>query len=93
VAEILIRRHPKIYGDARQQRSCLAWAYRRAAVANQVAGNYSAARKLSWAAVRRGLWRDPRVWRMALLGGLGIKPPQTFPPTVSPTDNQQKSIS
>jgi glycosyltransferase involved in cell wall biosynthesis len=65
--EIIVRRHPDFF-TAPQRNRFLSLGYKRAAYANQVAGNVAKASELSRLALKHGMWSDLKLWRMAMRG-------------------------
>ena len=64
--EIMVRRHPIFFSNSFLRRRFLAEGYRRAALANQEAGNSQAAGELARSACRNGLWFNGTMTRLAM---------------------------
>jgi glycosyltransferase involved in cell wall biosynthesis len=56
--EIMVHRHPSFFSDRKRRNRFLALGYRRAAIANYAAGDFTRAARLAWTACRCGMWRD-----------------------------------
>lgn len=68
--EIMVRRHPRFFADRTLRRRFLTAGYRRAAFANQAAGDAATARRLGWAACVNGGWRDQGLQMLVLRNSL-----------------------
>jgi glycosyltransferase involved in cell wall biosynthesis len=66
--EIMVHRHPKFFSDTARRIRFLGLGYRKAALANRVAGNRKEAARLAWRAFRHGFSQDHEL-RNALLEG------------------------
>lgn len=68
--EIMVRRHPRYFSDARVRRRFLSHGYYRSAVASHAAGELSTASRLALRASRLGLWRNRELQLIILEGFL-----------------------
>lgn len=75
--EIMVERHPKFFNERRRRNRFLALGYKRAAYANQIAGNSQKASALSRLALKHGLRTDHKLWVMAIRGWLKPSRPAT----------------
>lgn len=68
--EIMVRRHPRFFGNTARRKRFLGLGYRRSALANRDAGNPEEAVRLAWAAYRHGMARDHEIRKLLLEGVL-----------------------
>ncbi len=71
MVEIIARRHPKMFTEQWTKNDFLALGYKRAAIANQMAGERWKAARLACGALRFGRWRDRELWGLV---GQGLVP-------------------
>jgi len=71
--EIMVRRHPNFFSDRQRRNRFLALGYRRAAIANHLAGDFKRANELAWHACRGGIWRDREMQLLILQSWLPFR--------------------